>query len=321
MKTLLKRPALTFLLLLFARPMVSQLQQPVAPINLIIDSDMAISVDDVGDHAVMWALSNRGEVNVLAEVCSSANDFSAPLMHSIATYNGHPNVLIGAHQGTTPNLENAATSNYTQQIVSRFGIPGDTRANYPNAVTVYRQALSNAPDHSVYIVANGYFEPLQGLLQSQPDSISSLNDVQLVAQKAVRLVPGAGFFPSGNEHNMRVDADAVSFVYANWPVKIVNIGVGFEQPSTAINLPSILGEYGTIPRDSREAESSKMYSNDDEGASALDFLKTDPPPGRASMRSAKEALSNPASSPKIRSRERKRRETHVGARRDPPQSC
>src|SRR5262249_13773469 len=53
--------------------------------------------------------------------------------------------------------------------------------------------------------------------------------VQLVAQKVVRLVPGAGFFPSGNEHNMRVDADAASFVYANWPVEIVNVGVEVSQ--------------------------------------------------------------------------------------------
>jgi hypothetical protein len=66
---------------------------------------------------------------------------------------------------------------------------------------------------------------LQGLLQSQADSISPLTGIQLVAQKVVRLVPGAGFFPSGNEHDFRVDADAASFVYANWPVEIVNVGV------------------------------------------------------------------------------------------------
>lgn len=225
MKRRLSIAALTCLLVFSGSRVFGQLQNPVPPVNIIIDSDMAPSVDDVGDHAMMWALVNRGEVNVLAEVCSSANDFSAPLMHAIATYYGHPNVLIGAHQGSTPTLENSATSNYTQQIVSRFGIPGDTRANYPDAVTVYRQALANAPDHSVYIVANGYFQPLQGLLQSQPDSISPLTGLQLVAQKVVRLVPGAGFFPSGNEHDFRVDADAAKFVYANWPVEIVNVGV------------------------------------------------------------------------------------------------
>jgi hypothetical protein len=221
--------ALVCLLFFSGSRVFGQLQNPTPPVNIILDSDMSNSVDDVGDHAVLWALANRGEVNVLAVICSSADDTSAPLMHAIATYYGHPNVLIGAHQGSTPTLENSATSNYTQQMVTRFGISGDTRANYPDAVTVYRQALAGAPDHSVYIVANGYWQPLQGLLQSPADSISPLTGVQLVAQKVLRLVPGAGFFPSGNEHDFRVDADAASFVYANWPVEIVNVGVEVSQ--------------------------------------------------------------------------------------------
>ncbi|HWZ45216.1 MAG TPA: IPT/TIG domain-containing protein [Candidatus Saccharimonadales bacterium] len=229
MKTLLKPATLVCLWLLSVHPLVSQLQQPVPPVNIIIDSDMAISVDDVGDHAVLWALANRGEINVLALVCSSANDFSAPAMRAIANYYGHPGIPIGAHQGSTPSLENSATSNYAQLIVNQFGTPGDTRANYPDAVTVYRQALASAPDHSVSIVANGYYQPLQGLLQSLADSISPLTGIQLVSQKVKRLVLGAGFFPSGNEHNLRVDADAASFVFANWPVELVSVGVEVSQ--------------------------------------------------------------------------------------------
>lgn len=202
----------------------AQLQEPTPPVNLIIDSDMAIDADDVGDHAMMWALADRGEVNVLAVICSSANDYSAPAMRAIATYYGHPNVPIGANKASTPNINNSATSAYTRQIVNQFGTPGDTRANYPDAVTVYRQALANAPDGSVYIVANGYYEPLQGLLQSQPDSISPLTGVQLVAQKVRRLVSSAGWFPSGGEGNFEADTDAATYVYANWPGEIVNIG-------------------------------------------------------------------------------------------------
>jgi len=215
---------LVSLLTLFSISLHAQLQEPTPPVNLIIDSDMAIDADDVGDHAMMWALADRGEVNVLAVICSSANDYSAPAMRAIATYYGHPNVPIGANKASTPNINNSATSAYTQQIVSKFGTPGDTRANYPDAVTVYRQALANAPDGSVYIVANGYYEPLQGLLQSQPDSISPLTGVQLVAKKVRRLVSSAGWFPSGGEGNFAADTDAASYVYTNWPGEIVNVG-------------------------------------------------------------------------------------------------
>src|SRR5690349_18093964 len=215
---------LIWLLASLSRSLFAQLQEPTPPVNLIIDSDMAIDADDVGDHAMMWGLADRGEVNVLAIITSSANDYSAPTARAIATYYGHANVPIGANHGSTPNINNSATSVYTRQIVNQFGTTGDTRANYPDAVTVYRQALANAADGSVYIVANGYYEPLQGLLQSQPDSISPLTGVQLVAQKVRRLVSSAGWFPSGGEGNFQSDTDAASYVFANWPGEIVSIG-------------------------------------------------------------------------------------------------
>ena len=148
---------------------------------------MAIDADDVGDHAMMWALANRGEVNVIALICSSANEYSAPAMRAIANYYGHSGVPLGAHKGNTPSVAGSNGSNYTFQIANQFGTPGDTRLNYPDAVTVYRQALANAADSSVYILANGYYQPLRDLLQSQPDSISPLTGIQLVAQKVKRL--------------------------------------------------------------------------------------------------------------------------------------
>ena len=216
--------SITFLMLMFASPLFAQLQEPSQPINLIIDSDMAINVDDVGDHAMMWALANRGEVNVLALICSSANDYSCPTMRAIANYYNHPNVPIGAHKGGTPNVAGSNLSNYTYQITNQFGTPGDTRFNYPDAVTVYRQALASAPDNSVYIEANGYYQPLRDLLQSPPDSISPLTGVQLVAQKVRRLVSSAGRFPSGWTGNFQFDPDAASYVFANWPGEIVSSG-------------------------------------------------------------------------------------------------
>jgi len=216
--------SLIWLFLLFPMTLLAQLQEPSPPVSIIIDSDMAENVDDVGDHAVMWALQNRGEINVLALIASSANDYSAPAMHAIATYYGHGDVPVGAHKGNTPTGEASSTSPYTQQITNQFGTPGETRFNYPDAVTVYRQVLASAPDHSVYIVNNGYFQPMQALLQSPPDSISPMTGVELVAQKVRRFVCSAGTFPSGSDHNFRVDPDAASYVFANWPGEIVSVG-------------------------------------------------------------------------------------------------
>jgi hypothetical protein len=179
---------------------------------------------------VLWALANRGEVNVLALIACSANDYSAPAMHAIATYYGHSGVPVGAYKGTIPNINGSSTSPYAQQIANQFGKPGETRFNYPDAVTVYRQALASAADNSVYIVANGYYQPLQALLQSQPDSISPLTGVRLIAQKVKRLVSSGGWLPSGSDGNFSSDPDGASYVFQNWPGEIVSVGsnVGFD---------------------------------------------------------------------------------------------
>jgi len=203
------------------------LQEPVEPVNLIMDSDMSQSADDVGDHALLWALAARGEVNILALIISSTNDYSAPCAHAIASYYGHPNVLVGANKVTIPNTYGASNSSYTQQCTNQFGTSGDTRANYPDAVTAYRQALVNASDNSVYIVNGGYYRPMCDLLQSGPDAISQLTGLQLVTLKVRRAVLSAGRFPdsgSSPEGNLASDPDSANYVVANWPTEIVWLG-------------------------------------------------------------------------------------------------
>lgn len=236
---------LSWLTLLLTIPAFPQLQEPSPPVNVILDAGMAIDADDVGGHAVLWGLANRGEVNVLALICSSANDYSAPTMRVIANYYGHPNVPIGANKASTPNAGSSSTSVYTQQIVNQFGTPGDTRFNYPDAVSVYRQALANAPDNSVYIVADGYYEPLRDLLQSQPDAISPMTGMQLVTRRVRRLVSNAGWFPSGGSSNFSNDTDAASYVFINWPSEIVSVGV--EATYDVITGPSTTSNPSTDP--------------------------------------------------------------------------
>ncbi|MBZ5630139.1 MAG: hypothetical protein LAO06_14870, partial [Acidobacteriia bacterium] len=197
-------------------PVRAQLQEPVQPVNIILDSDIAGDVDDVGDHALLWALANRGEARVLAVITSSANSYSASAAWAIANYYGYPSVPIGAYQGNIPGDYGAVFSYYSQQITTSFGKPGDSRANYPDAVTVYRRALAGAADGSVYIVCGGYYQPLKALLQSGPDAISPLTGVQLVAQKVKRLIPAAGKFPDSGtnpEHNFMEDPDGSSYVF------------------------------------------------------------------------------------------------------------
>ena len=213
-----------------------------------MDSDMSNSVDDVGDHAMLWALAARGEINVLALILSSTNDYSAPCARAIASYYGHSNVLIGANKGTVPSAYAAGASAYTQQVANQFGTPGDSRANYPDAVTAYRQALAGAPDQSVYIVNGGFYRPMYELLQSGPDAISPLTGLQLVAQKVRRAVFSAGRFPdsgSSPEGNLANDPDSASYVVANWPTEIV--WLGYDEGWNVITGPAANADPATNP--------------------------------------------------------------------------
>jgi hypothetical protein len=199
------------------------LPAPVQPVNVIIDSDLSHNADDAGDQAMLWALAAQGKVNVLAVIISSTNDYSAPVARAIATYYGHPNVPIGANHSNIPNDYAAYASYYAQQVAARFGDPSDTRSNYPDAVTVYRRALTAAPNNSVYILSGGFYRSMLELLQSGPDSISPLTGLQLVAQKVARLIIVAGSFPDSgttDRGNMLTDPDSGGYVVANWPGEI-----------------------------------------------------------------------------------------------------
>src|SRR5207248_9619266 len=105
MKRIFRCFVFAYLVLSSAMPLLAQLQEPTRPVNIIIDSDMTLDADDVGDHAVLWAFANGGEVKVLALIADSANDYSAPAMRAIANYYGHPEVPVGAHKGSTPNVK------------------------------------------------------------------------------------------------------------------------------------------------------------------------------------------------------------------------
>lgn len=208
----------------FAR---TQAKEPLRPVNIILDSDMTNDADDIGDHAVLWGLADCGETKVLALITSSANDYSAATAQVLARYFGHGDVLIGAYQGTVPSDYSAVTSSYTKQVSEQFGLADKVRTKFPDAVSVYRQALASASDTSVTIVAGGYYEPLRALLESGPDRFSPLDGTKLVAQKVHRLVSAAGGFPDSGkqpEHNFAMDPDGASFVFAHWPTEIVSFG-------------------------------------------------------------------------------------------------
>src|SRR5581483_7690341 len=75
---------------------------PGGLVPVILDTDLAGDVDDVGDLAVLNALERKGEARLVGVIISSVNDFSAAAAGAYNTYYGHGARLVGANQGSTP---------------------------------------------------------------------------------------------------------------------------------------------------------------------------------------------------------------------------
>jgi inosine-uridine nucleoside N-ribohydrolase len=204
---------------------------PGAPV-VILDTDMASDVDDVGALAILHALADNGEATILGVICSNNGDTgttSIPFIDVVNTYYGHPDLPVGLWKN---NYD--AGSKYTGPIAADSATyPHNLTADkngVPEAAALYRQLLAAQADNSVTIAVVGPMVALKDLLESQADASSSLSGHDLVAQKVTKLVVMGGGYPKSNgpEWNFyvaqRVYA-AVKTVVDTWPTPIVFDGL------------------------------------------------------------------------------------------------
>jgi hypothetical protein len=182
--------------------------------GIIFDSDMSSDHDDAADLAVLHALADLGECNILACMASSQNGGTAVAFNSINTYFGRPNIPCGRR----PDC--GGPGEYPGIIMSEFPHPlYATYTDPPLCVNLYRQVLAAQPDKSVTIVTTGYMNNLMALMQSGADQYSSLNGMDLIKQKVKLLACAGGCYPEGDEFNFRVESVAANYVINNWPVQ------------------------------------------------------------------------------------------------------
>ena len=66
------------------------------PVHLILDTDLGPDYDDVGAVALMHALADSGQVNVLATLSSNKDERVIPCIEVLNTYFKRPNLPVGA---------------------------------------------------------------------------------------------------------------------------------------------------------------------------------------------------------------------------------
>lgn len=196
------------------------------PVPIIFDTDMAEDVDDTGALALLHALADQGEAQILATIVSARNEFVVPCLDAINTYYDRPDIVIGY----VGKAGRPVKSKYVEEVAKRF--PHDLKSSSaaPDAVKLYRKILASQPDNSVVIVTVGFLTNLQNLLNTKPDELSNLSGEDLIKKKVKMWVCMGGKFPDGRfkdgsgEYNVKLDTAASVRAMNDWPTPVVFSG-------------------------------------------------------------------------------------------------
>jgi Inosine-uridine preferring nucleoside hydrolase len=205
-----------------------------APVRIIFDTDMASDVDDVGALAILHAMADLGEAEILAVGISSRNEHVGPCVDAINTWYGRPDIPIGYQRGIQvgypTDTGEATPSRYAEDVAKSFPHRLAGSSDAPDAALLYRKVLAAQADASVVIVSVGFLTNLKALLDTPPDAISPSSGEELVKSKVRLWVCMGGKFPNGRfdngdgEYNLRVDTAASLRVLNDWPTPAVFSG-------------------------------------------------------------------------------------------------
>ena len=208
-------PGLLVALLAVAAP-----AQTGGPVRIIFDTDIMGDVDDVGAVAVLHALADAGEAEILAMGVSSAHAASPLCLSALNTYFGRPDIPIGVLKGAGWEKE----SRYVRQVADEFPRRLASAGAAPDAVELYRRVLAGQPDGSVVFISVGMLTNVRNLLASPADQLAPWDGRELVRRKVRQWVCMGGAFPQGHEYNVFKDAPASAFAVSNWPGPVVFSG-------------------------------------------------------------------------------------------------
>lgn len=219
------RSCLVALLLLIATIPADLLA--ASPVRLFFDTDMTTDCDDAGAMAVLHALADRGECEILATVTSVRDPAAARTVDAINHYYGRPTLPLGMVKG--PGVLEKST--FTARIAADFPHRELPAVAIPEAAHLYRDILEKQPDRSVIIVTVGYLTNLRNLLQLPAES-GRLSGRDLIQAKVEKWICMGGNFVGqparddlklGNV-NFQRDASAALEVIHHWPTPVIYVG-------------------------------------------------------------------------------------------------
>ncbi|MDO4948941.1 MAG: nucleoside hydrolase, partial [Bacteroidales bacterium] len=229
-------------------------------VNLIIDTDMGNSTDDLLAVQAAFKLQSLGRCKVLALMGSRGKNAVQRFNDGILHYYHADDVPLGITKGEESFFEIVPYYKIADELkedgsplLSGTGIPIEDRLESPK---LYRKILGEMPDHSVTISCIGFATNLGVLMDSKPDEYSPLDGMELIRRKVKCLnIMGCCFAKVKQryseelldvEYNVSGNIPLAQKVYENWPGKmcVFPIEGGLCFPS---NHNQVLSDYAWQP--------------------------------------------------------------------------
>ena len=192
-------------------------------VKVILDSDMISDYDDMGALAILHALADADECEILATLSCTRDNGSVAAIEICNHYYGRPDIPIGCSKADTAVKGRPGGHQKFLDLQKKYP-KWFTCANSdqaPDAVSVYRKVLAAQPDNSVVICSLGFLSNMRYLVESKADEFSPLSGRDLVKAKVRKWVAMACFYPEGHEYNSDGDGNSSKAVLASWPTPIV----------------------------------------------------------------------------------------------------
>ena len=177
-----------------------------APVKIIFETDMTYDVDDVGALAVLHALADAGEAELLGVSFNETHRSGAAAIAAINTWYGRGDVPIGTFRG---ELHAPDRSRYLDHVATFPRDPGEHAVL--ESLALYQSVLGSQPDGSVTIVSVGFLNNLDVLLREEP---------RLVAAKVRQLVVMGGRHNDGFNLVRHSLVDVTQRVVTDWPTSL-----------------------------------------------------------------------------------------------------
>jgi inosine-uridine nucleoside N-ribohydrolase len=180
---------------------------------VIFDTDMGNDVDDALALAMLHALTDRGECELIGVTLSNANSAAVPYIRMVNRFYGRADLPVGA---AIRDLKGGNGDGYMSAALRAMHDTGGGATAEP-APTVLRRLLQSSAE-KVTIVQTGFSTNLAALLDSP-------GGAELAKQKVALLVAMAGNFADGApEYNVRIDVESAKTVFEKWPTPIAFSG-------------------------------------------------------------------------------------------------